>query len=505
MAVSRVGYNSGTTTTSNTVLTPDVSIATDDWMVVVFAGATSQTITPPSGWVNIVSPGYVTGTMTTHIFAKKRLVGETSYTFTHPSAVQYVLVWLRGVADTGWITGAPHARADGSGNTTQNIAYSITTTVPGTEVLVISTERTSVQETGIASVTGATEWVFKAQPVSTYLETLWVGYKDMPTTGNSGNVTVTYPNTQTANGYSIQLGLPPVTPPGVPETPLQRWDGTVLAPLTAKLWNGTAEVPVTLPADPVYGKYTITDLLSTPQFYIAHRGSGGNWPEHTMRSYTGAANWGMKALEISVVPTSDGVLVCNHDTTTTRTTGTALTVGSATWAQLQALTHRTTDTDNPSQPVQPFTRLDAVLAKFAKNQVLFIEPKIGGVWQQNLRDLIMANTDNPARIVWKASINATGFTNAKALGMSTWGYYIYGDPLYDDVEGLAARTDIDMLGVEVGAPTAWQQRIVAAGVANNKPVITWAVSTIADRDRLAALGVRGFMTSNIRVVLPKFT
>lgn len=70
------------------------------------------------------------------------------------------------------------------------------------------------------------------------------------------------------------------------------------------------------------GSYTIEQWRADrgQQFLVAHRGSGDVFPEHTLEAYEGALDWGAKAIEISVVMTSDGVLVCQHDLTFDRTT-----------------------------------------------------------------------------------------------------------------------------------------------------------------------------------------
>jgi glycerophosphoryl diester phosphodiesterase len=46
---------------------------------------------------------------------------------------------------------------------------------------------------------------------------------------------------------------------------------------------------------------------------IAHRGACGYRPEHTMAAYELALALGADALEVDVVPTKDGVLVCRHE------------------------------------------------------------------------------------------------------------------------------------------------------------------------------------------------
>ncbi len=54
--------------------------------------------------------------------------------------------------------------------------------------------------------------------------------------------------------------------------------------------------------------------------YTAHRGSGDVYPEHTMESYQAAFDAGATCMEISVVITADGELICMHDPTYDRTT-----------------------------------------------------------------------------------------------------------------------------------------------------------------------------------------
>jgi len=55
-------------------------------------------------------------------------------------------------------------------------------------------------------------------------------------------------------------------------------------------------------------------------YYIAHRGSGDVYPEHSMQAYQAAVDWGATCMEISVQITSDGVLICMHDNDYDRTT-----------------------------------------------------------------------------------------------------------------------------------------------------------------------------------------
>lgn len=61
---------------------------------------------------------------------------------------------------------------------------------------------------------------------------------------------------------------------------------------------------------------------STPRV-IAHRGASGHRPEHTLAGYELAYRLGADSVELDVVATKDGVLVCRHDLDLSRTTDVA--------------------------------------------------------------------------------------------------------------------------------------------------------------------------------------
>jgi glycerophosphoryl diester phosphodiesterase len=214
-------------------------------------------------------------------------------------------------------------------------------------------------------------------------------------------------------------------------------------------------------------------------------------------------HWGLKALELSVNITSDNVMVVHHDTTTTRMTGTALTIASSTTAQLDALTNTAALTDNPGQIRQPIPRLSAIMALYAANHVLFIEAKTGGAWQATLLDYMLTFPDAVNRLVWKAPIIA-GFAGAKSRGFKTWGYLQQDDPAHADWQTLVAKTDVDLIGVSHTATDAYIQGVVALANSLGKKCIMWEVHSLADRNRAVSLGVQGMMTSNVKAVLPKF-
>ena len=83
--------------------------------------------------------------------------------------------------------------------------------------------------------------------------------------------------------------------------------------------------------------HMVATLFENDRFIVAHRGSGDNWPEHTMHAYEQSVNSGVPALEVSVNATKDGVLVCHHDQSALRVTGQDRKVAELTYAELSGL------------------------------------------------------------------------------------------------------------------------------------------------------------------------
>lgn len=214
-----VGHvDSYSTGTSTRVMTPHASTADGDLMIVVF-GSNGQTISPPTDvshpWTALRASD-TTGTLTTSSWYRVRQAGETSagttYAFTigtGASSTNSILSY-RGFDTTlsHMIIGTTGERAT-TGTSFTNVATSITTTSADNLVVVFSTERTTTSETGVSSISGATADFFIVQNGSTGLETLSVSHINKTTAGATGNVTITYPNTQTTNGLAWQVAIPP--------------------------------------------------------------------------------------------------------------------------------------------------------------------------------------------------------------------------------------------------------------------------------------------------------
>jgi len=246
---------------------------------------------------------------------------------------------------------------------------------------------------------------------------------------------------------------------------------------------------------------TVSTLLADDPFYIAHRGGGGDWPEMTAYAYAQATKIpGLKALEISVCLTSDGVLVCSHDPTTTRVTGLPYTIAKHDWKTLSTLKVLGTNTTDPNQPARYFTRFDEVFEAYGGDYVLFVEPKTPESIDP-LRKLLVAQAQ-PERVVWKTWITSPDFAPARQHGFSTWAY-VLNQPshLGANLARYAASPDIDMLGAPRDQSDAFVGAVVDAARRNGKTAIMWNIRTEDDRTRALGLGCRGLMTSNVKELM----
>jgi glycerophosphoryl diester phosphodiesterase len=242
------------------------------------------------------------------------------------------------------------------------------------------------------------------------------------------------------------------------------------------------------------GPYTITDLLSTKAFYIAHRGSGDNWPEHTMRAYSQSVALGLKAIEVSVWASSDGVLLCHHDAGTLRTTGYDFQIPATPAAALAQLRVDARAWLGPATPLEPIPRLRDVLDAYAASHVIFLEDK-GGTNADAIITMLQDYPDSREHVVWKQPAASPGHVYARQRGYTTWGYFAS-----KDLDRAAEFQDgVDWLGVPTLAAEEPIRRLVATG----KPVIAWEVHRRWERDRLQRLGVRGMMCSNVPYVLQR--
>lgn len=237
--------------------------------------------------------------------------------------------------------------------------------------------------------------------------------------------------------------------------------------------------------------FTIGGLLGSTPFFIAHRGSGDNWTEHTEVAYSQAIAAGSTAIEVSVHATSDGVLVCHHDESTLRLTGQDHRIKDLDYSSVTALRADARQWLGPATPPRPIPKLQDVLDAHAANHVVFIEDKQGTNTKQ-LLDLMDRYPHPTDHFVWKQPAASPSYRQAQDRGYKSWGYFVDGSG--GQFERYAPRHDL--LGIFHTATDDEIRRLVAFG----KPTICWEVHTRWMRQRLLDLGVHGMMCSNIPYV-----
>ena len=243
-------------------------------------------------------------------------------------------------------------------------------------------------------------------------------------------------------------------------------------------------VPVLTPAADV------ASLLGLDRFVVAHRGSGDNWPEHTLTAYQAGLAAGAHAVEISVRATADNQLVCHHDADFVRTSGTAGRVDETKFAGLPRVDARRWL--GPATELEPISLLSDVLAELPPTALAFVEDKDGTNTSQ-LLELLDAQPRAAERFVWKQWGIAKQAQVARQRGYHAWGYFGR-----DDVDRMAEFAEsYDCLGVPVDLPDS----ALRLATAHGKPVMAWAVHTRSQAARLAEHGVAGLMCANVPYVI----
>lgn len=231
----------------------------------------------------------------------------------------------------------------------------------------------------------------------------------------------------------------------------------------------------------------ITDYLAQTTFTAAHRGSGGEFPEHTLRSYRSALAAGAQSIEVSVQLTSDGVLVCMHDTTLDRTTNHTGALNAWTYGALHEQVKVTQQAllgagwSNQDIPTAQ-EALDALYGKC----IILLEAKSNDAIVP-LQNLLAARYPGWTRsIIWKNYYQSTSFTWAKSQGATVWGY----------IDATTTSTQLDTYDANIdfwGVPIASTDAQVSMVVARGKKVMVWDVHRHIDVERLTGLGVQGLM------------
>lgn len=254
------------------------------------------------------------------------------------------------------------------------------------------------------------------------------------------------------------------------------------------------------PSTPPVPLTPIEAMLAARPFTIAHRGGSLDWPESSRYAYDRAVEFGVDALEMSVVRTSDGVWFGAHDAELDRAAGTTgFVVRDRPWADVQKLSIAPPP-ENPDQPSQPFMRVEEFIDAYHRTHALWIDPKaVHRRFYEELMSIMVGRVPTPADVfVAKCDATITEWGDlAQKHGMQSWGFY-YGRNLDQDPASFEnTQASWTMLGLDLNA----SEQQWADFAADGRPVVAHVLSKKEQRDIATELGASGLMISGVRELL----
>lgn len=265
-----------------------------------------------------------------------------------------------------------------------------------------------------------------------------------------------------------------------------------------------AGVGVTSQSRPASDRLTVQEWARTrgTPFYIAHRGIGDVYPEHSMVSYRAAVEAGAKCLEVSVNMTSDGVLICMHDLTYDRTTNGTGLIARQPSSVLAKIGIRQPQLGPAwvQPPLVPVPRLESVLAEFGGKVVLCLEAKDDRAYPAMMN--LVAKAGLLDTVIVKAYHSSNRIPQAKAAGLPVFSYLSPADMTAATIARAAGRleaTDYLVLPCDNGDyVTYYPPALISAAKAHSVPLLVYPIHRRADAAYYFGLGVSGAVTSDYR-------
>lgn len=235
--------------------------------------------------------------------------------------------------------------------------------------------------------------------------------------------------------------------------------------------------------------FTADGWLTTTPVLVAHRGSGAEFPEHTVTGYEAAVSAGVKAIEVSVHLSADGIPVCFHDTTLDRMTDAAGDIDAKTYSELRETVNITPQGQlGAGWSNQPINTLREVLDQFLGRVIIFLEAKSNDSIPV-VQDMLQTFYPHASRsVVWKGYYTNNSFPTMRSRGFKTWGYF-FGSEGVTDLQLDAVDADVDIWGPQYTETDARLGEIINRG----KPVIVHVADRNYQVDRINNLGATGAM------------
>ncbi len=229
--------------------------------------------------------------------------------------------------------------------------------------------------------------------------------------------------------------------------------------------------------------------LENSPLIIAHRGLLVNAPENTLSSYRSALEHGFTALEMDVVPTSDGKIICSHNFDLERESDGFGWIDETTFEELQKV-----NTGNYSHPNQVcgFDLLVDVSTALPKNIIINIEIKSFGAF--HLRHAItVARLIRTGRIKQKVIVSSF---NPFVIWIIKW--FAKKTPTALILESLDYLWSVNLVHPDFLHPDAAlvDDHFLQLARTKNLPVNVWTVNNAPAMQWLITQGAQGIITDN---------
>lgn len=504
-------YQTASVVTSFTINKPS-GVQDGDLLVMALSGQSSTATSDfaSSGWSR-VSKAFTAGSSTNRITGFYALpvpsasaLTQSSFTFTATDSVSGGRV----VAEMFIVRGADLASTIigiSPYGTTASQTITVQPPTPATTKNLLLTTYNAQFVSGIdysiaSGPSGMTQHIYLPSSTAPQSKTILAVYQEDIEAGAPGAKSLTWAGAQAQTsgvGIIIRALGEPDPNPGVALKYTSAPDTLSTGHLYYTSATDTLSTPAELRPFPM-GYASVTDMLATSPFYVAHRGGSANWPEMSLHSYTQSGFWGVGALEVSLARTSDGVWFGLHDDTLDRTSGTTgFTASAHTWAEIQAYQITASGTTNPAQPTRPYMRWEELMDAYYSSHVIFVDPKAATGYVSEILDKMDAMPGTPtSKFVAKYyGVSSTWVNAAKARGYTSWGYFYQADAA--NFATYQGRWDI--LGMDYTADAATWTSILSYG----KPVIGHIIPSSSAASTALGYGASGLMVSGVQEAIPR--
>ncbi len=274
--------------------------------------------------------------------------------------------------------------------------------------------------------------------------------------------------------------------------------------VTASLTAGATPAPDTPTTPTVSPPHTVAAWAAVRgnTYFIAHRGSGDVYPEHSAEGYNAAVALGAQCIEVSVGMTSDGVVICMHDSTfdrTTNSTGQISTLPSTILRSVR-LSAPQLGPAWAQDPVPQVPLFDDVLRELGGKVVMCIEAKDDAALEPVVQQVIRYGLTQS--VISKVYFKSSSLQASKKAGLPVFAYFgsageVTAAALNSLAKSLDPATDYMVIpAFGTNSVTYLDDQLVRAAVATGVPVWVYPLHRRVDASHFFALGVQGAICSS---------